>query len=397
MDRRQIIKANASIIGVWLGGCQSPIEEAPAESSTEETPTESSTEETPTEISEVRKQALAYAEEWSPSTRDGVADFINDNQLEKRFIDEQLKLWMSAPDSIPNGRVKLNRYPKRIVRSGGLYENDWNKNGQPHLLPDGTHGPDYSYPFKPNPDNDPFMPRFYNSSRTVHNVKTGEYRGFQPEKGDKVGKLGDKNGDGSITSYLQNDVTPNDLIGNMITVTWMDTSGQTDQVEETFDILEDFFRKKPPNDTSIDFYGINSSLRSDIEPPPGAPADGNELIEYFELNVPDVLKGPVNYMVLVEEPREGAGGTALATDLSPGAWGSAVGHGEFRAAYLTLHELYWHGLTSKPHLDERPEDTLASYPPYPRNADELDFLDKEWEFIFDAMNGMNREYFEHEI
>ncbi|MCJ7479054.1 MAG: hypothetical protein MUP63_02640, partial [Candidatus Nanohaloarchaeota archaeon QJJ-7] len=329
------------------------------------------------EESSIRERAMEHAEHKYPDQSYRVAEFIEDDRVDDRFIDEQLKIWLSAPDSVERGRHTILDYPAQILKHGLLYANDWNMNGEPHLMPEGRPGPDYDNPFELNPDKDAFMPRFYNHSKQVHDITTGEYLGFQPEEGDKVGKMGDRDGNGSIAEYLDGNVEPEDLTGSRITVTWTDTAEDPEKVDGSFDILEDFFREKPPDDHSIDFYGINGVKRDGVEITSLKP-DAHQMIEYYESNVPEELKGPVNYMILIRH-FDGLP-VALATSPSPGGMGFSD-NPTFNIAYLTLHELYWHGLTGKPHPGERPEDTLASYPPSPESPDELDFLDKEWERV----------------
>ncbi|MFB6295094.1 MAG: hypothetical protein ABEI97_05005 [Candidatus Nanohaloarchaea archaeon] len=172
-----------------------------------------------------------------------------------------------------------------------------------------------------------------------------------------------------------------------------------------FDVLEQFFAEEPPVDGGIAFYGINGVTRDGVEAPP-AGLSGEEAIEYYERNVPDELKGPVNYMMFVTD--NPGYPTALETSPSPGGKaGSAAridGDAEDRHRYLaffTLHELYWHGLTDRPHINQGNPDTISS-PPYtgedgdsnvPVSETELEFLDEEWSIIFDAMDAQNREYF----
>ncbi|MFB6295095.1 MAG: hypothetical protein ABEI97_05010, partial [Candidatus Nanohaloarchaea archaeon] len=166
----------------------------------------------------VRQHAVAYAEEHYPEYRNHVVEFIKDEQLDDRFIDEQLRLWLQAPDAVWRGGQQYFDYPGRILANGLLYANDWNMNGEPHLLPDGTRGPDYEHAFTPD-EGDAFVRRFYNASGQVHDVRTGEYLGFQPDNGDKVGKLGDREGNGTIAAYLDGNVAPEDLTGQRVTVT----------------------------------------------------------------------------------------------------------------------------------------------------------------------------------
>lgn len=347
---------------------------------------------TPTDEPGVGQRALAYAEEHYPEYRDRLVEFLKDEKLDDRFIDEQTGLWVSAPDSVWRGERQYFDYPRRILANGLLYANDWNMNGVPHLLPDGTPGPDFEDPFTPV-DGDAFVRRFYNVSGQVHDVRTGEYLGFQPESGDTVGKLGDREGEGSIAAYLDGDVTPKDLTGRMITVTWTDTARSPAVIYEAFDIIRQYFAEDPPGDTRIDFYGINGVTRQGVEPPPSTVADGNEAITYYEQNVPDELKGPVNYMIFVEEENDRITGSALDSSPSPGGIGNHAGDDPdtvsppLSAAYLTLHELYWHGLTGMPHISAGEDDG-----PYTADDPE-DFTATHWEHILDAMNAQNRAYY----
>lgn len=334
------------------------------------------------EHSEIVQQAYEHAKsELYWRAKDKIVEFANDDDVNPNFIDEQLGIWLEAPPEIQENVLKAN----------GLYKNDFTCNGVHHLEPDGTPGPAYEDPFSILTQ-DAFTYGFFNSTGKVHDIATGEYLGFQPSEGDKVGKLGDKNGRGTIANYLEGDINPEDLTGQRITVTWMDTSGPTDLVDQSFNQLERFFEQKPPGDISIDFYGINGVERDGTKPPEDSLITGNEAIDYYEANVPEELKGPVNYMILVNEV-EGAF-NAINTSPSPGGMGPAESSGFEGAVFYTLHELYWHGLTRKGHINKGREKTLAS-PPYTNDIDGLNYLDSEWDLIFDSMEVGNREYYDN--
>lgn len=277
-----------------------------------------------------------------------------------------------------------------MYSKNGLYKDDFTGNGVHHLEPDGTPGPAYEDPFTLLTE-DAFPHRFYNPTGKVHNVQTGEHIGFQPGKGDKVGKLGDKNGEGTIADYIEG-VEPTELVDNTITVTWVDTSGPAEDVDEMFENLNTFFQENPPDDITIDFYGINGVQRDKSETPPDYLEDGNHAVEFYESNVPELLKGPVNYMLLAD--KKPGKNSALATSPSPGGFGDDAYSNLLKKTFITLHELYWHGLTSKPHLNEGNEETLAS-PPYGyETLEDLDYLESEWNTILESMNLENREFYE---
>jgi hypothetical protein len=256
--------------------------------------------------SEQEAAAVALADEEYEDNVNRVLEFVHDDQLHPDFVDAQLAYWMDVPQ----------QWQKAVItddRQNWLYADDWNRNGEPHLLPDGTPGPDYDRLEPVNPDHDAFMPRFYNETGHVHDVVSGAYVGFQPEKGDRAGKHGDRYGDGSIAAYLDGDITPDKLMGRRISVIWFDwMEGPNDYGEEyslkpsqrVCAVISETLGRAPVENrdgsTGIDFYPL---LGESLEHK-NYGVHGTHKQNYKE-HVPPQIQGPVNYGVYVYRTKEG--------------------------------------------------------------------------------------------
>ncbi|MFB6207725.1 MAG: twin-arginine translocation signal domain-containing protein [Candidatus Nanohaloarchaea archaeon] len=366
----------------------------------------------------VREKALRFAEEKYPEHLSVVEDFVSEERLADDFIDEQLKLWMSAPDGYESWQEAI------VTVENGFYMNDWTKNGVPHLEPDGDSGPAYEHPFTINPDGDAFMPRFYNASGRVHDVFSGEYLGFRPGEGDKVGKLGDRSGDGSIAAYLEGDVSPEDLTGHAVSVVWYDwMEGMTSKGpnegdhysgrlrRDTRELVERVFAdapiENPDGTTGIDIHWIEGeSIPHEETTTP------REAEKYAERHIPEEMTGPINYALVVHDllwpdHPEGVSNspTGLTLSLGPGDggyWEVTTDEGaelnddsreQINAGSL-MHEVYGHGVADLPHSSANPqvddEEKSIMDMSGPRY---LGFAPSEWDRVDRGMNPKEKEYY----
>lgn len=351
--------------------------------------------------SEIENQAAKYANDRYELHFENLETFINDTQVNQDFIDRQLRLWLDAD---PDWQEAIITHGKPQPNQNAFYMDDWTKDGREHLKPDGTPGPAHDTPFTPNygvPD--PVMTHWYNHSGTVWDVRTGEYLGFQPERGDKVGKLGDKNGNGSIAHYLEGNPGPEDLTGHMtayLWYDWMDGNEPTDKVKQ---VMKDVFKKAPVNNPDgsqdidlrfIEGVKLETKRRTTYE----------EGIEYYWENVPRELRtpegpanikrdGPVDYIGFVRNAVSGesavagiefvqVGNGSLVSDVSGT---NAVHDWETNTARIALHEYAGHGLGGLGHHDK--DGVMGT------GGTTVGFLDDEWPKIIEGLNILNRHYY----
>jgi hypothetical protein len=329
--------------------------------------------------SEQDAAALALADQEYEYYTDRVIEFMHDERLQSDFVDAQLGYWLDVPEAWQQAVITDHS-------QNWLYANDWNRNGEPHLLPDGTPGPDYDRLEPVNPDHDAFMPGFYNHSGRVHDIVTGEYLGFQPEHGDRVGKQGDSSGEGSIAAYLDGDVSVEDITGRRISVIWFDwMEGPNDYGEEyslepsqrVFDVISETLGRAPVENrdgsTGIEFFPI---LGASLEHKNYGVHGSHE--RNYEQHVPPSIQGPVNYGVYVYRlEKEGAMGVGIRGD----AWhGGLVSFGGRRnpvlQAGVMMHELYGHMIGRMGHAPQSKDTIMAEGSYY--NDTPLTFTHGEW-------------------
>jgi len=286
--------------------------------------------------------------------------FVHDDRVHDDFIDIQLGYWLALPDLLDDEqraedwqRGVLTYDPadmpvEKDTAPTGYHLTDWTKTGEPQLAPapngDGwVEGPGYRSPEPVNPDGDAFMPAWYNHTGLVHDPVTGRYLGFQPEKGDRVGKRGDANGDGSIAAYLDGDVAADDLIGNRISVWMIDYMEGERPPAETFNLMDNFYVDAPIGD-GVEFYHfwnddpMSSQYITTVR----------EAIDRYENQVPEELQGPLNYALYTGRIEDGAQGRAMPVDQGNAGYMHTYDFADIplRNASVALEEVLWHGVGS---------------------------------------------------
>ncbi|MFB6265628.1 MAG: twin-arginine translocation signal domain-containing protein, partial [Candidatus Nanohaloarchaea archaeon] len=114
-SRRDFLKASAGAGVAGLAGCVGA--NAPSPTSTPTTTT--------MDLSPVEEEALSYAEgNYGSVYISRLKEFIQDEELDQRFIDNQLKLWMDAPESVRRGDTIVHNYKSQMLEEGALYMND---------------------------------------------------------------------------------------------------------------------------------------------------------------------------------------------------------------------------------------------------------------------------------
>lgn len=255
--------------------------------------------------SEMEAEAFEYA--WNElETVDmwQLTWFLNSTTMQA-FRDAQLDYWKNDVEGWDYHREGVGKRDAKtvqtiIVNGGHLLHDDWNATGLPHILPNGDPGPgNTEQPAKPgNPDRDGLMPGFYDHTRTVRKMDAGdtpadwEYLGYQPEKGDKLGKRGDKHGDGSILKYLDDDVTADDIVGHRVAVGLWDRADHATppDTEWMTDLFADAPLENRDGTTGIDLYHIE---RAPIQQKEGW--GWRDISAHYEESVPAGLQGPAFY------------------------------------------------------------------------------------------------------
>ena len=289
------------------------------------------------------------------------------------FEERQLELAVDAPE----------KYQREILANGSLHLTDWDKDGGPQTLPNGSAGIDDT-PFDPNRDGDAFVTWFYNEDGEVY-ADNGTYVGFQPGQGDHVGELGDRNGDGTLAPYF-NGTNPLST-QRMDTVLWQDWIEGKDHSSKLGPEGKELVQKVFSNAPVTNPDGTNGVQIHFIDGQKIPHEPETKLEENPMRTMPDELKGPVNYMIYVHSMERDAGGIGIGREPTYGGIGAAPYDDPKWKAGLGIEEPYGHMIGDLINAEED-EKTLMAPGTY-----HLRLKQDEWRPILNGMSAVNRTYY----
>jgi len=417
-SRRKILKTGGTALALGLAGCSDLGESKPTTTTPDPLKQKYPEADTPTQL-----EAAKHVEENYPDHSETFNSFISDPELDTAFTDEQLSLWMTGN----------SRWQEAILAlEDGLFQDDWTRNGRPHLLPDGSEGPAYNKPFTLTSAFDAWMTGYYNSTGKEYDVRTGNHIGFQPEQtfgphgnlqdfGDKAGLKGDMNGNGSVAEHIEG-IEPEDLdpqeMHTVMAYNWMKEApegvndhheGNHKPTDKAFNMMKNMLENKVPEPVfrevmenngrpgdqnipaKVNFHTINlGPIPFDDSTHPGP-----EATSHYRENMPKELRGPATYAVYIHYLERAAGlGIVTESDDKPDEYPDIGNAGAVSYAPLpksvastTSEETYWHGV-ARGVTEPNNKSTLTSEV----GSSELDFLDKEWKKVIRGMNPQSRSH-----
>lgn len=255
--------------------------------------------------------ALQEAYEISTTKGDGPPSFLVEHRRSRDelsgFEREQLLIWQNMSDRHKEAVITndtIDPMPGHL-----FYLRDWDRDGY-------LNGNDPDPDDPADTDGDGILDRFYN-----HNMDTD----FDPEV-DKVGESGDRQGNGSLSG-----ASPH-RADYFIWYDWVEgtklTAEARNRLAETF---ADAPKSNPDGSSGIQIHWMEGEEVS-------RPSRHNSAQRY-ETNVPDELKGVVNYVISVNELQEPAAGFGL--DLRGGGEGAIFVSDGSRSrwqAHVIMHE-----------------------------------------------------------